>query len=56
MQQVFSLGFKKLESFGFYVGDVISGVGLGIFGLGYWAPMPRASFLTQVFIRNYVII
>jgi len=41
--------------FEFFVGDVIRGVGLGLFGPGYagpWAPMPRATFLTQVFRGN----
>jgi len=38
MQKSFSLDFKEIEKFGFFVGDVIMGVGLHIFGLGLWAP------------------
>jgi len=40
MQQVFWFGYvKKLEifRFQFFVGDVISGVGLGLFGRDYQA-------------------
>jgi len=39
----------------FFVGDILpSGVGLGIFGLGYWVPGPNhaSQNLAQVIIEN----
>jgi len=33
----------------FFVGDVINGVGLGLFGQGYWAPTTIWKYFTQCF-------
>jgi len=37
--------------FSFFVGDVMSGIGLGIFGPGYQAHC-KSQFLTQYFTGN----
>jgi len=50
------LYLKILESFVFFVNDIIIGVGLGTFDLGYWVPTPKANFLIQVLSRNKAII
>ena len=42
------LYLKKLECFGFFVGDVISGVGLDEF-ISLWAPTVRANFLISFY-------
>jgi len=34
------------------VGDVISVVGLGFFGSGYWAPTARGKYFSKVFSGN----
>ena len=39
----------KVLDFCFFVGEVITGVGLGI---GPWIPTARANFLTEVFSGN----
>jgi len=36
----------------FFVGDIISRIGLGLFGQGHRAPTAKGNFLTQVFSGN----
>jgi len=47
-----------LESFGLFVGDIITGVGLCILVevTRPWMPIPRVNFLTQVFSGNLAVI
>jgi len=44
----------KVLDLGFFVGDVIGGIGLDTFGRGHRALIPnrKSQFLTQVFIGN----
>jgi len=42
---------KKLESFGFFVGDIINGIGLSLFGPGYRAL--GASAKSQLFDSSF---
>jgi len=36
------------------VGDIISGVGLGIFSPGYWAPTAIATFLLKFLLETRI--
>jgi len=47
---------RKVLGFRLFVGDVISGVGLGLFGQGHQAldPKARGNFLFQIFSRNQI--
>jgi len=60
MPEALQFRYKKLESFGFvfFVGNLMMRVYLRIFAevTGPWAPIRLANFLTQVCIRNQVII
>jgi len=38
----------RVLGFGFFVGDVESGVGLGHFGQGHWAPTSKGIFDSSV--------
>jgi len=48
------MGTLKLECFGFYVGDVIMGVGLCIFSQGHqsWVPTPRVNFWLKLLVET----
>jgi len=45
---------KKSSGFGYFVGDVISGVGFGHFGSGYLAlgPTNRWKYVAQICVGN----
>jgi len=49
--QVFELAMKKIEGFGFFVSDVISGVALWPFCLGLPSPYDDPTYVTHMQIR-----
>jgi len=43
-----------VSSFDFFVGNIVSGIGLSLFGQGFgpWAPTAKGKYFSQVFSGN----